>query len=169
MRRMESLEQSDGLNVLLDVEGNVNAEAENARNEVEMIKCDTSNTEAPAKRLKNIREWSIQAYAILHECLEDPGREPRQPTEDDWICYEFLDKETVQFAVNYLVANRRILIVDGKYQMLRKTRFSKSLEKKSHQFQREDDTDSSSLSSASNKGYPFSHVRHYLTVKDESR
>ncbi len=139
---MESLLQSDSLNVLLDVDGDVNAEAENAKNEMETIKCNASNAEALAKRLKNIREWSTQAYAILHECLEDPGREPRQPTEEDWIHYKFLDKETVQFTVNYLVSNKRILFVNGKYQMLRRTRFSTSLEKKSNQFQREDDTDS---------------------------
>ncbi len=165
---MESSVQSDGLNALLDVDGDMNVEAENAKNETEMTKCDALNAEALVKRLKNIREWSTQPYAILHECLEDPRGEPRQLTEEDWIHYEFLDKETVQFAVDYLVSNKRILLVNGEYQMLRKTRFSTGLEKKSHQFQRENDTDSSSLS-ASNRKYPFSHVHHYLKVKDESR
>ncbi len=165
---MDELAQSNGVNAFLNVDDDMKAKAENVKNEMEMTKCDVSNAEAPTKRLKNIREWSDQVYTIIHECLEDPGKELRQPMEEDWIHYDFLDQETVRLAVDYLVSNRRMLFVNGEYQMLRKTRFSTSLDQKSHQFQKEDDTDNSSLS-ASNRKYPFSHVCRFLKVKDESR
>ncbi len=78
---MEDLAQSNGLNVSLNVDDDVNAEAENVKNEMETTKRNASNAEAPVKRLKNIHNWSTPAYAVLHKCLEDPGGEPRQPTE----------------------------------------------------------------------------------------
>ncbi len=142
--------------------------AENAKTEMETTKHDESTAQEPMKRARNIREWSDMAYAVIHECLEDPGVEPRQPTEADWNRYEFPDQETVQLALDYLVSTKRILFVNGEYQMLRKTRFSTGLDRKSRQFQVKDDSDHSSLS-ASKKKYPFSHVRRYLKVKDSSR
>ncbi len=51
---MESSAQSGGLNALLDVDGNVNAEVENTKNEMETTKCNVSNAEVPVKRMKNI-------------------------------------------------------------------------------------------------------------------
>ncbi len=92
---MDESAQSDGLNASFVVEDDVKEKAENAKNKTEMTKCDVSNAEELVKRVKNIREWGNQAYAIIHECWEDPGGEPRQPTEADWIRYEFPDQETV--------------------------------------------------------------------------
>ncbi len=123
---MDELTQSDGLNASFVAEDDVKEKAENAKTEMEMTKRDVSNAEEPVKRAKNIREWGNQAYAVIHKCLEDPGGKSRQPTEADWIHYKFPDKETVQLALDYLVSIKRILFVNGEYQMLRKTRLSTS-------------------------------------------
>ncbi len=141
---------------------------ENAKTEMEMTKRDVSTAQELTKCAKNICEWGDMAYAVIHKCLEDPRVEPRQPTEAVWNCYEFPDQETVQLALDYLVSTKRILFVNGEYQMLRKTRFSTGLDRRSCQFQGKDDSDHSSLS-ASKKKYPFSHVCRYLKVKDSSR
>ncbi len=149
------------------VDGDAKAEAENVKDEMEMNQCGTSTAETPAKCTKTLREWAMQAYAILHECLEDPGREPRQLTDEDWVRYEFPDQDTVQCAVDHLIAEKRIFIVNVEYQMPKRTRFSTRLGKKPNQLQEPDEMDSSTLS-ASNMKYPFSHIRHYLKVKDEN-
>ncbi len=75
---MDELAQSGSLNASLEVEEGVKEKAENAKTETEMTKRDESTTQEPTKRVKNIREWSDRAYAVIHECLEDPGGEPRQ-------------------------------------------------------------------------------------------
>ncbi len=69
---MDESVQSDGLNASFVVEDDVKEKAENAKTEMEMTKRDMSNAEEPVKWVKNIREWGNQAYAIIHECLEDP-------------------------------------------------------------------------------------------------
>ncbi len=84
---MDESAQSNGLNAFFNVDDDVKEKVENVETETEMIKHDMSNAEELVKRVKNIHEWGNQAYAVIHECLEDPRGEPRQPTEADWIHY----------------------------------------------------------------------------------
>ncbi len=57
------------------------------------VTCDTSKAEMTRSRPMNIRELSATAYALFHECLDDPtGGQPRQPTDNDWVCYGFQDQ-----------------------------------------------------------------------------
>ncbi len=167
---MESSGQIDNTNALLNADNDEEAEVQlsHEEEELEAKVDDVLEPKTMENRAKTIQEWSTRAFAVLHECLDDPGAEPRQPTMEDWNRYDFPSQEVVQSAVDYLVENRRILVVKGKYQMPKKTRFNTRLEKESRQFQSSDETGSSTLS-ASNMKYPFSHVRRYLRVKDESQ
>ncbi len=74
----------------------------------------------------------------------------------------------MRLTVKYLVDNKKIIIVDGKFCMPSVIRFGSSLSKGSHQSQKRDESDSSSLS-ASNVKYPFSHMHRYLRIKDKSQ
>ncbi len=139
---MENSKHSSGLNTPLDVDRDAKVEAENVKDELETNQCGTSSAETPAKRAKTIREWAMQAYAVLHECLEDPGKESRQPTDEDWVQYGFPDQDIIQRAVDFLITEKRIIVVNGEYQMARKTRYSTNLLKKLNQLQELDEMDS---------------------------
>ncbi len=81
-------------------------------------KCDTSKAKMPTNQPENVRGWATRPYANMHECLEDPkGLLLQQPMDADWTYFDFPSKEVVQLGIEYLVKNKRIIIVDGEYQM----------------------------------------------------
>ncbi len=73
----------------------------------------------------------------------------------------------MKLTIKYLVDKKKIVIVYGKFSMPHVTRFGLNLSKRSHQNQKRNESDSSSMS-ASNVKYPFLHMCHYLRIKDES-
>ncbi len=133
------------------------------------VMCDTSKAEMMRSRPMNIRELSATAYALFHECLDDPtGGQSRQLTDDNWVCYGFQDWETIRCAIEYLVTNKRIAVVNGEYAMKYVPKTSSVSSKKLQESYGKEESDSSSQS-ASKVKYPFSHVHRYLKIKDESR
>ncbi len=71
------------------------------------VKYDIADAEVSVAPPRNLREWATCAYAMLHGCLDDPGRmPPRQPTEEDWTNYGFTSQEVIQNAVQHLIDNR---------------------------------------------------------------
>ncbi len=133
------------------------------------VTCNTSKVEMMRSRPMNICELSATAYALFHKCLDDgTGGQSRQLIDDNWVCYGFKDRETVGSAIEYLVTNKRIAVVNGEYAMKYVPKTSSVSSKKLQESYGKEELDSSSQSASKIK-YPFSHVHRYLKVKDESR
>ncbi len=171
---MEHSDESEDSQLLKFGEESTSRQAErNEHGDAEKIsatmKCDTSKAETTRSRPMNIRELSAAAFALFHECLDDPmGGQPRQLTDNDWICYGFQDRETIRCATQYLVTSKRIAVVNGEYAMPYVPKTSSVSSKKLQESCGKEESDDSSQS-ASRVKYPFSHVRHYLKIKDESQ
>ncbi len=128
---------------------------------------DTSDSKTPTNQPMSIGELADSTYALLHECLDGSTRGlSRQLTDDDWMNHGFTSRETVRCAVQYLVDDQRIVIVDGKFSMPSLPKFGSNWSKSLHQSQSEDESNSSSLSVSKVK-YPSCHVQCYLKKKDE--
>ncbi len=149
----ESGQSSSSQNLLIIEEKNASAEAEQLQGEGKTeensmtMERDTSDSKTPTNQPMNIRELADSAYTLLHECLNGSTRGPsRQPTDDDWTNHGFTSRKTVRCAVQCLVEDQRIVIVDGKFCMPSSPKFGSNWSKSSHQSQSEDKSNCSSLS-----------------------
>ncbi len=96
---MASLNESDRLRMLPENEevgDDESAQLEETREAEKDPVADDKDLltkNVPTNQPMNVRGWADSAYALLHECLDDPNGIPsRQPTDDDWVRYGFTSR-----------------------------------------------------------------------------
>ncbi len=150
---MASLNESDHLHLLPEAEEDGVDKREQQEGTLEVENNSVADDEdlltekIPTSQPMNIRGWADSAYALLHECLDDPnGTLSRQPTDEDWIRYGFTRRRIVNAALEYLITGNNILFINGEFFMLTVLKPSSQLSRECRQSHSQSDSESSSLS-----------------------